>query len=114
MISGVAAIHYAVKDMPRATAFWTSLLDIAETSFEFDGATEWMLRDGSAFVIGTFSGPWEPSRGALFEVVDVGTSAELVQRLGGRVLGDQRDFGGCIMQPCEDSEGNAFTLHHRK
>lgn len=113
-ISGVAAIHYAVKDLPRAAAFWSSLLDIAETSFEFDGATEWILRDGSAFVIGTFGGEWAQSRGAQFEVADVEATAELVNKLGGRSVGDPRDFGGCIMQWCEDPEGNSFILHHRK
>ncbi|MGD0474701.1 MAG: VOC family protein [Candidatus Velthaea sp.] len=113
-VSGVAAIHYAVKDMPRATAFWKSLLDIAETSFEFDGATEWVLRDGSAFVIGTFGGEWAQSRGAQFEVADVEATSELVKQLGGSIIGDLRDFGGCTMQWCEDPEGNSFTLHHRK
>jgi predicted enzyme related to lactoylglutathione lyase len=113
-ISGVAAIHYAVKDMPRAIAFWKSVLDIAETSFEFDGATEWILRDGSAFVIGTFGGEWAQSRGAQFEVADVATTCELVKQLGGSSVGELRDFGGCFMQWCEDPEGNSFVLHHRK
>jgi predicted enzyme related to lactoylglutathione lyase len=113
-VSGVAALYYAVKDMPRATAFWRSLLDIAETSFEFDGATEWILRDGSAFVIGTFGGEWAQSRGAQFEVADVTATSELVKQLGGRLVEDQGDFGGCVMQWCEDPEGNVFVLHHRK
>jgi predicted enzyme related to lactoylglutathione lyase len=113
-VSGVAAVYYAVKDMPRATAFWKSLLDIAETSFEFDGATEWVLRDGSAFVIGTFGGEWAQSRGTQFEVTDVEATSELVNQLGGRIVGDLRDFGGCNMQWCEDPEGNSFILHHRK
>ncbi len=112
-VSGVAAIYYAVKDMPRAAAFWRSLLEIAETSFEFDGATEWILRDGSAFVIGTFGGEWAQSRGAQFEVADVEATAELVQQLGGRLAGDLSDFGGCTMRWCEDPEGNVFILHHR-
>jgi predicted enzyme related to lactoylglutathione lyase len=113
-VRGLAAIYYAVKDVPRATAFWTSLLNIAETSFEFDGATEWILQDGSAFVIGTFGGEWVQSRGAQFEVANVQATSELVKELGGQLVGDLSDFGGCDMQWCEDPEGNAFILHHRK
>lgn len=113
-ISGIAAIHYAVKDMDRASAFWKSLLDIRETSFEFDYAAEWLLRDGTPFIIGTFAGEWTQSSGAQFEVADVAETAQLVDRLGGRITGDVRDFGSCEMLQCEDSEGNAFTLHHKK
>ncbi len=113
-VSGVAAIHYSVKDMERASAFWKPLLDIQETSFQFDGATEWILRDGTAFIIGTFAGEWAQSRGAQLEVANVADTAQLVERLGGRIIGEARDFGNCEMQLCEDSEGNVFTLHHKK
>lgn len=113
-VRGIAAIHYAVKDITRASAFWKPLLDIAETTFELDEATEWILRDGSAFVIGTFSGEWAPSSGALLDVADADATAALVKSLGGRLDGAVRDFGLCRMQWCEDPDGNIFVLHQSK
>ncbi len=112
--TGVDAIFFSVKDVPRAIAFYRELLSIAETSWEAEYGAEWILGDGTAFGVGAYSsGEYKPSGCVLFAVPDVETLAKRVPQIGGTLIEGVRDFPNCRAQWCEDPDGNSFVLHQR-
>lgn len=112
--SGMDAVYYSVKDVPRAIAFYRALLDVRETSWENEHGAEFILADGSAFGVGAYSsGEWAPSGCVLFSVPDVDAVAARIKELGGKLVDDIRDFTSCRSQWCEDPDGNSFVLHQR-
>jgi predicted enzyme related to lactoylglutathione lyase len=112
--SGIDAVFFSVRDVPRAIAFYRELLDIKETSWEMDHGAEWILGDGTAFGVGTYSsGEYVPSGCVLFAVPDVEALAPRVAELGGKLIDGVRDFPKCRAQWCEDPDGNSFVLHQR-
>jgi predicted enzyme related to lactoylglutathione lyase len=112
--TGVDAVFFSVKDVPRALAFYKELLDVRETSFEGDHGAEWILGDGSAFGVGVYSsGEWAPSGCVLFAVPDVEAAAARIPELGGKLVEGVRTFPACRAQWCEDPDGNSFVLHQR-
>lgn len=113
-VSGVDAMFFSVRDVPKAFAFYKGLLDIRETSFEGEHGAEWVLPDGTAFGVGAYSsGEYKPSGCILFHVDDVAAIAPRVTELGGRLIDGVRDFPACKAQWCEDPDGNSFVLHQR-
>ena len=114
-ITGIDAIFFSVKDVPRGIAFYRALLDVASTTFESEHGAEFVLQDGTAFGVGAYSsGEWAPSGCVLFAVPDVEAAAANVKALGGKLQGEPRDFPTCNAQWCEDPDGNSFVLHRRK
>lgn len=113
-ITGVDAIYFSVRDVPRALTFYRELLDIRETSWENDHGAEWILPDGTAFGVGAYSNQtYVPSGCVLFAVPDVASLAPRVTELGGKLVDDIRTFAACKAQWCEDPDGNSFVLHQR-
>ena len=113
--TGIDAVYFAVTDVPRAKTFYSGLLDVAEVTMESEHAVEFVLRDGSAFGFGKYSHEkWVPSGCVLFHVDDADAAAQSIASLGGRLLGEVRDFPNCRAQWCEDPDGNSLVLHQRK
>jgi predicted enzyme related to lactoylglutathione lyase len=50
----------------------------------------------------------------MVSVDDVGEATRRVTEGGGKVLMQPMDTAVCVMSWCEDTEGNTFSLHHRK
>jgi predicted enzyme related to lactoylglutathione lyase len=112
--TGIDAIFFSVRDVPRAIAFYREILAVKETSWEMEYGAEWILGDGTAFGVGKYSsGEYEPSGCVLFAVPDVEKAAPRVAELGGTLIEGVRDFPNCRAQWCKDPDGNAFVLHQR-
>jgi predicted enzyme related to lactoylglutathione lyase len=110
--TGVDAIFFSVRDVPRGIAFYRELLDVRETTFENDHGAEFVLADGTAFGVGS-TGEHRPSGCVLFAVPDVAAAAARVEQLGGKLIDGPRKFSACEAQWCEDPDQNSFVLHRR-
>jgi len=112
--TGVDAIFYSVKDVPRAIAFYREVLDVAEVTWESEHGAEFVLPDGTAFGVGAYSsGEWRPSGCVLFAVPDVEAAAARIPGLGGKLEDEVKTFPSCRAQWCQDPDGNSFVLHQR-
>lgn len=118
-VRGIDATYYTVKDLDRATGFYTKLLG-AEPTFQVPGmVSEWTLGDDQAFGLykppqGEGSGEFHPSGGVMFVVDDVKTAVDAHKAAGVTFHGDIEDTPMCHMAFGQDSEGNGFILHKRK
>ena len=112
--TGVDAIYFAVRDVARAKAFYSQLLEVAETTMDGDHGVEYVLPDGTAFGFGKYGDEWVASGCVLFTVADVDQARTTVENAGGKLLGDVRDFPKCRALWCEDPDGNSFVMHQRK
>lgn len=116
---GIDAVYYMVKDVARARKFYEGALGfepsyVAEGSGEWEGA-EYEMPTGQTFGIGkSDQAPWTQSGGVMLSVHDVSESAKRVAEGGGQVIMGPMDTAVCIMAWCIDTEGNHFSLHHRK
>lgn len=116
---GIDAIYYQVRDTARARRFYEEFLgfvpsQIADGEGGWEGA-EYEMPTGQTFGIGkSAQAPWRPSGGMMLSVDDVALAAQRVTQGGGKVVMDTMDTPVCVMAWCEDTEGNTFSLHHRK
>ena len=116
--AAIDAVYYMVKDVARARKFYEEGLGF-EPSFVSESG-EWVgvefeLSTGQTFGLGKGADvPWRECGGAMFAVDDVAAATARVREFGGRVQLDTFDSPVCVMSWCEDTEGNTFSLHHRK
>jgi predicted enzyme related to lactoylglutathione lyase len=111
--TGIDAVYYSVRDVPRAVAFYKGLLDVTDTVWENEHGAEWVLADGTAFGIGKLP-DHRVSGCTLFAVADLASICPTVEQLGGKLDGDVREFPVCLQQWCFDPDGNSFVLHQKK
>jgi len=115
-VNGVDASYYYVRDLGRATKFYTELLG-AEPSMTVPGmVSEWTFPGGESF------GLYQPreeesfrtSGGIIFAVDDV-QAAVTAHKARGVDMEEQVDETPvCFMGFGTDTEGNGFILHKRK
>lgn len=116
---GIDAVYYLVKDLARARKFYEEALGfepafVAEPGGEWEGV-EYEMPTGQTFGLGkTAAFPWRESGGAMISVDDVSAVTERVKVAGGKVHNGPFESPVCFMSWCEDTEGNTFSLHHRK
>ena len=107
-----------VKELPRARKFYEEGLGFRPTFVSEEGkwlGVEYTLPTGQTFGLGLSNEvPWRECGGAMISVDDVEESAQRVTQFGGKVLLPPTETPVCFISQCEDSEGNAFALHHRK
>ena len=110
----VAFIAYAVRDVPRALAFYRDVVGLQtgeafnENYVEFDAGS-------TAFAIDSAPPGYEPGtcNGVNFEVGDVSKARErLVQN--GVAVTEVYDFPTCSVCFAKDPDGNGFALHQRQ
>jgi len=115
---GLDALYYMVKDVDRARKFYEEGLGFKPTAVSDSGGwtgAEYEMPDGQTFGIGKGDGvPWRMCGGAMFSFDDVAAATARVREFGGQVHADSFDTPVCVMSWCEDTEGNTFSLHHRK
>jgi predicted enzyme related to lactoylglutathione lyase len=114
-ISGIDATYYLVKDLDKATAFYTSLL--GEASMHVPKMiTEWTFTGGETFGIyqPEDAKDWHPSGGILFHVKDINASVEACKALGVTFEDHPDETPMCYMAFGADPEGNNFILHQAK
>lgn len=116
---GIDAVYYMAQDIVRGRRFYEEFLGfvpshVADGGGEWQGA-EYEMPTGQTFGIGkSDQAPWRPSGGMMLSVEDVSEAARRVTEGGGKVVMGPIDTPVCFMAWCEDTEGNTFSLHHRK
>jgi catechol 2,3-dioxygenase-like lactoylglutathione lyase family enzyme len=114
-VSGIDASYYYVKDLARATSFYTALLGEPPVASYPDVFAEWVFPGGEAF--GLYKGQeYEHCDGLMFGVDDVAAAVAELRARGVHFAGDGQveDTPVCHMAFGTDSEGNGFILHKRK
>jgi predicted enzyme related to lactoylglutathione lyase len=115
---GIDAVYYMVKDVARARKFYEQTVGfepahVAESG-DWEGA-EYEMPTGQTFGIGKNGDtPWQQSGGMMLSVEDVAKAAQRVAEGGGTVVMGPIETPVCFMAWCIDTEGNTFSLHHRK
>jgi predicted enzyme related to lactoylglutathione lyase len=114
-ITGIDATYYLVKDLDRATTFYTSLLGAEPSMHVPKTVSEWTFAGGETFGIyqPEKEADWNPSGGILFHVGDIAASIEACKALG-VTFGGTEDTPMCHMAFGDDPEGNHFILHQLK
>ena len=117
-VKGVDAAYYMVKDIERATKFYTDLIGFDPTLTVPGSVAEWTFPGDETF--GVYqpedAGKWTPSYGMLFAVGDIKSAlADYMQR-GVRFDddGEIAESPVCYMAIAHDTEGNKFIVHQPK
>jgi len=114
-ITGIDATFYLVKDVSRALAFWRDVMGLKNVVWEGEQGAEFELPDGSAFGLWRpEDGEWHTGGTVMFAVPDVREAAAAYRQRGAKIAEEIFEGPTCSMAFGEDSEGNAFILHHRK
>ncbi len=115
-VRGVDTTMYLVKDLDRATKFYTNLLGFAPT-LSFGIGCEWTFPTGETFgVIKPAGVPWSPGLGVHFGVNDIKAAIAACEHNGVKMHNNAgiHESPGCYLAFAEDSEGNYFILHELK
>lgn len=115
-VTDVNATYYLVKDLDRATEFYTKLLGGPPAMTFPDMVAEWSFPSGSAFGLYKPEDEWRKSGGVLFNVPDLKAAIEAAKADGVAFDDDGKieETPICFMAFGEDCEGNTFVLHQRK
>ena len=115
-VRGVDTTAYLVKDLPRATKFYTDFFGFAPT-LSFGVGAEWTFPTGETFgIVKPPEAPWEKGGGVHFGVDDVNAAVAAGKAKGITFVDDAKVYEtpGCFLAFALDSEGNEFILHERK
>lgn len=116
-IKGMDASYYTVKDLDRATKFYTGLFGAEPTMRIADVNAEWTFPNGETFgLYKVEEKEWNTHGGLLFSVDDVEAAVKEHKARGVKFDGDGHieNTPVCFMAFGEDSEGNSFILHQHK
>ncbi len=116
-IRGIDTTSYLVKDVDRATHFYTDLLGFGPTLEYPPIGVEWTFPGGETFsIVKPPSAPWEKCGGVHFGVPDIKAAVEACKAKGIRFEDDAKIYEspGCFLAFANDSEGNEFILHELK
>jgi predicted enzyme related to lactoylglutathione lyase len=114
MIKGVAFIAYAVRDVPKAVAFYRDVVGLQPGDAFNENYVEFNV-GSTAFAVDGEPPGYEPGTcsGVNFEVDDISKArARLVEN--GVTITDIYDFPTCRICFAADPDGNRFALHERK
>ena len=115
-IRGVDTTMYLVKDVDRATKFYSDVLGFAPT-LSFGIGAEWTFPTGETFgIVKPPTAPWEKSGGVHFGVDDIKAAVAACKASGITFEDDAKIYEtpGCFLAFAHDSEGNEFILHELK
>jgi predicted enzyme related to lactoylglutathione lyase len=117
-VSGIDASYYYVKDLDRATKFYTELLGVEPTMHVPGMVSEWTFAGGESFGLykPTEESGFATGGGVMFVVEDVPAAVKSHMERGVKFSGDGHveETPACHMAFGEDTEGNGFILHKRK
>lgn len=114
VIRDIAFTAYAVRDVPRAVAFYRDVLGLKPGEISNGGYAEFNVGSGVFAVDGDPPG-CEPGTctGVNFEVDDIsGSRAQLLAN--GVDAGELYEFPTCSVCFARDPDGNRFALHQRR
>jgi len=116
MIKDLAFVVYAVKDVPRATAFYRDVIGLKPAETFGD---HWVEFDVGGQTFGVVSGGEElgitpgSQFSAAFEVDDLNAERERLLKAGVPIT-EVMDAPVCFSAFVTDPDGNRFALHERK
>jgi predicted enzyme related to lactoylglutathione lyase len=116
-IKGMDASYYTVKDLERATKFYSALLSMEPTLKFGENVVEYTFPSGETFgLYKTAEAEWTPHGGILFNVDDIEAAVAEHKARGVKFDGDGHieNTPVCFMAFGEDSEGNNFIIHQHK
>lgn len=116
-IRGVDTTSYLVKDLDRATKFYTDLLGFAPTLSFLPVGVEWTFPTGETFgIVKPPNAPWEKGGGIHFGISDINATVAACKADGISFEDDAKVYEtpGCFLAFALDSEGNEFILHQVK
>ncbi|MBV8689512.1 MAG: hypothetical protein JOZ59_05340 [Candidatus Eremiobacteraeota bacterium] len=116
-VSGIDATYYTVKDLDRATKFYSGLIGTEPAMHQPNFVSEWTFGGGETFgLYQTTSENFAPGGSAMFAVDDVPQAVKDARAIGAKMHaeGEVTDTPVCHMAFGEDPEGNQFILHKRK
>jgi predicted enzyme related to lactoylglutathione lyase len=108
---------YLVKDLDRATKFYTDLLGFDPTLNFHPVGVEWTFPSGETFgIVKPPTAPWEKGGGVHFGVDDINAAVAACKASGISFEDDAKVYEtpGCFLAFALDSEGNEFILHQMK
>lgn len=116
-VHGVDTTMYFVKDLDRATKFYSDMFGFAPTLSAPGIVSEWTFPGGETFgVLKSSMVPWSPGLGVHFGVADIKEAVAACKRsgvalpTGGEIIETQV----CYLTPAMDTEGNQFLIHQLK
>lgn len=114
MVKELAFVAYAVRDVPRAVAFYRDVVGLEPGESFGDDMVEFNAGP-TAFAVDANPPGYEPGtcNGVAFEVDDVVASRERLLQAGAGVT-EVYDFPNCRACFAKDPDGNGFALHQRK
>jgi predicted enzyme related to lactoylglutathione lyase len=116
-VKGVDAAYYMVKDLDRATKFYTDFLGMEPTLTVPDTVAEWTFAGDETFgIYKSPEGEWHSGHGMLFAVPDIKSAVEDYKKRGIQFEDDGKidESPACWMAFANDTEGNRFIVHQRK
>jgi predicted enzyme related to lactoylglutathione lyase len=115
MIRDVAFIAYAVRDVPRAVAFYRDVLGLKVGEPFNDEYAEFNVGSTAFAVDGSPPPGNDPGTcsGLNFEVDDIAAARERLAQQGAPVS-DVYNFPTCSVCFAQDPDGNRFALHQRR
>ena len=114
MIKDVAFVAYAVRDVPRAVAFYRDILGLEPGEAFNENYVEFNVGSTAFAVDGEPPPGYEPgnSTGVNFEVDDVAAARQRLLENNVRVT-EVYTLPVCSVCFAKDPDGNSFTLHQR-
>ncbi|MDQ6780005.1 MAG: VOC family protein [Candidatus Eremiobacteraeota bacterium] len=115
-IRGMDTTAYLVKDVDRATKFYTDLLGFDPT-LSFGIGAEWTFPTGETFtIVKPPNAQWEKGSGVHFGVADINAAVAACKANGISMVDDAKIYEtpGCFLAFALDPEGNEFILHQLK
>jgi predicted enzyme related to lactoylglutathione lyase len=111
MVKDIAFIAYAVRDVPKAAAFYRDVVGLGEGRVYAEQFIEFTVGSGAFAVDGDPPG-YEPGScsGVNFEVDDIAIARQRLVDHGVPVT-EVYEFSACSACFAKDPDGNGFALH---
>lgn len=113
MVKDIAFVAYAVRDVPKAIAFYRDVVGLQQGELSNEDFAEFVVGSGT-FAVDGQPPDYEPGscNGVSFEVDDVDAARTRLAAAGVSVT-DVYHFPTCAMCFAKDPDGNGFALHTR-
>jgi predicted enzyme related to lactoylglutathione lyase len=111
MVKDIAFVAYAVRDVPKAAAFYRDVVGLGEGTVYTEQFIEFTVGSGAFAVDGDPPG-YEPGTcsGVNFEVDDIAAARQRLVDHGVSVT-EVYEFSACSVCFARDPDGNRFALH---
>ncbi|AHF92403.1 glyoxalase [Opitutaceae bacterium TAV5] len=116
LLEDIAFIVYPVSDVARARAFYSGVLELAETANRDNAWVEYDIGHGTLAITHTFEHLQPGAKGAVVavEMADLDAVASILERKGIPWATGPFDSPACRGGSIRDPDGNELILHQRK